>query len=126
MTTDADVDVSWEDQRCINAFSRLNARLAELEEHVEAKAKEEEYLLDALNDLELEDDDALVPYRVGDIFLKLSVERAKERLLQDTQRVTAETKKLREEVASIGVDMTGLKKQLYAKFGAAINLEKTW
>ena len=70
---DADVDVTWEEQRSINAFSRLNNRLAELEEQVEAKNKEEEYLNDAITDLELEEDEELIPYRVGDIYLQMTV-----------------------------------------------------
>ena len=121
---DADIEVTWADQDCINSFSKLNARLAELEEVLETKQTEAEYLVDASTELELEDDDDRVPYRLGDAFVQLAVSDAKERLHAESTRIQLEVGQLKANVVKIESEMDGLKKVLYKKFGSSINLEK--
>ncbi|BFZ62083.1 hypothetical protein YB2330_003162 [Saitoella coloradoensis] len=116
--------VTWADQQLINSFSKYNARLADREDQLEALSQTKEALDDVLTELELADEDELVPYKVGDAFVELKLEEAQERLEKEKENVDEQVEKLEEEVVEIKAEMDRLKVQLYSKFGRAINLEK--
>ena len=54
--------VRREDQDKINKFSRLHQRELNLDDELKAKQKEKEDLEDISNELELADEDDLIPY----------------------------------------------------------------
>ena len=66
---DREVNVTHEDQKMINQFSKLNSRLMELQGHLADYKKEKETLQDAENDLIMLDDDDAVPYKMGEAFI---------------------------------------------------------
>ena len=54
---ETEAEVTWEDQRNINTFSKLNIRLDSLEDKYKDKKRELEYLEDLVSELELADED---------------------------------------------------------------------
>jgi len=120
---ETDVEVTWEDQDRINTFSKLNARLSDLEESLELKKQEREALEDLSTELELGDEDELVLYKVGESFAHIPLSEAQERLQQDQEALQKELDEIQERVEECENTMKELKVLLYGKFGKAINLE---
>ncbi|KAF9585619.1 hypothetical protein BGW38_001528 [Lunasporangiospora selenospora] len=121
---EGDIQVSWKDQENINAFSKHNAKLQDLEETYEIKKTEKEYLDDLAMELELADEDEPVRYRIGDAFISLSLEAAQERISKSQEELDKEIGELKTQMDQAVEKMDELKKVLYARFGNAINLEK--
>ncbi|KAJ2958536.1 hypothetical protein NQZ79_g5893 [Umbelopsis isabellina] len=119
-----EVEVSWEDQQKINAFSKLNAKTDDLEEQYEKLKQEKEYLDDLSMELELADEDEPVRYKIGDAFVHMPLEKALERITSDSEKVSADLQELKSQMDNVQDQMTELKKALYGKFGTSINLEK--
>ncbi|KAJ1949732.1 hypothetical protein EC988_004655, partial [Linderina pennispora] len=119
-----DVEVNWEDQQRINQFSKLNARLERLEDSYKSQKTEKEYLDDLAMEIELLDEEEPVPYRVGDTFVMLPLEEAQERVEKNKDAIDARVEDLDKQISDISEEMEVLKKELYGKFGRAINLEK--
>ncbi|GAB5588026.1 hypothetical protein Unana1_02926 [Umbelopsis nana] len=119
-----EVEVSWEDQQKINAFSKLNAKTDDLEEQYEKLKQEKEYLDDLSMELELADEDEPVRYKIGDAFVHLPLEKALERISTDSEKVQADLDELKGQMDGVQDQMAELKKALYGKFGNSINLEK--
>uniref|UniRef100_A0A4W4HP83 Prefoldin subunit 4 n=1 Tax=Electrophorus electricus TaxID=8005 RepID=A0A4W4HP83_ELEEL len=119
-----DVNVTFEDQQKINKFARNTNRMTELKEEIEAKKKSLQNLEDASDDLMMcEDDDLLIPYQIGDVFISHSQEETQEMLEAAKESLKEEIKSLQSRVSSIQEVLGDLKVQLYAKFGNNINLE---
>ncbi|XP_076840430.1 prefoldin subunit 4 [Brachyhypopomus gauderio] len=119
-----DVNVTFEDQQKINKFARNTNRMTELKEEIEAKKKSLQNLEDASDDIMMcEDDDLLIPYRIGDVFISHSQEETQEMLEAAKESLKEEIKSLESRVSSIQEVLGELKVQLYAKFGNNINLE---
>jgi len=72
-------DVSFEDQEQINTFSRLNARLHDLQAKVAAKKRAAEDFEEAGNEVMLLDDE-IVPFVVGECMVHLPRDEVEERL----------------------------------------------
>ncbi|KAJ3276496.1 hypothetical protein HK104_003657 [Borealophlyctis nickersoniae] len=121
---EADAEVTWEDQQNINSFSKLNARLDQIEEIYQEKKKEKEYLEDLESELELADEDELIKYRIGDAFVSLPLEECNERIASESAEISGELDKLSAKMVDIGKEMAKLKAILYGKFGKSINLER--
>ncbi|KAG2178893.1 hypothetical protein INT43_001740 [Umbelopsis isabellina] len=119
-----EVEVSWEDQQKINAFSKLNAKTDDLEEQYEKLKQEKEYLDDLSMELELADDDEPVRYKIGDAFVHMPLDKALERITSDSEKVSADLEELKSQMDNVQDQMAELKKALYGKFGTSINLEK--
>ncbi|KAI9473439.1 MAG: Prefoldin subunit-domain-containing protein [Benjaminiella poitrasii] len=122
--TDGDVEVTWVDQERINEFSRYNAKIDDLEEQYKKLKQEKEYLDDVAMELELADEDEAVRYKVGDAFIHVSASEAIEKVEKDSEKLGAATEDIKQQIDGVYEKMEGLKKELYAKFGNAINLEK--
>ncbi|KAJ2712676.1 hypothetical protein H4R19_002636 [Coemansia spiralis] len=120
-----DAVVTWEDQQRINGFSKLNARYERLDDEYKRQKEEDEYLDDLVMDMELLDDDEPVLYKIGDVFIKMTLEDAQARVQEDKSRISQRVGDLDSELGTIQAKMDDLKKALYAKFGQAINLEKS-
>ncbi|KAI9179801.1 hypothetical protein H9P43_005132 [Blastocladiella emersonii ATCC 22665] len=122
---EADVNVSREDQTNINTFSRLSARMDGLEAKYEAKKVEKEALDDLTSELELCDDDEIIKYRIGDVYVNAPYERVQEWLERDSKALDAEVAGLKDSMDSIAAEMEKLKSVLYKRFGNSINLERS-
>ncbi|XP_062871553.1 prefoldin subunit 4 [Trichomycterus rosablanca] len=119
-----DVNVTFEDQQKINKFARNTNRMTELKDEIEAKKKSLQNLEDASDDLMMcEDDDLLIPYQIGDVFISHSQEETQEMLEAAKESLKEEIRTLEGRVASIQEVLGDLKVKLYAKFGNNINLE---
>ncbi|CAD6886033.1 unnamed protein product [Tilletia controversa] len=122
---DNDVEVTWEDQQQINAFSRLNNRLADVEHDLKQLHDQRDACDDLNIEIELVDEDDAVLYMIGDAFVSVHQPRALELLESDTARLDAEINKLKAVVEGCEEEMSKLKVNLYAKFGKSnINLER--
>ncbi|RQM07650.1 hypothetical protein DH86_00001672, partial [Scytalidium sp. 3C] len=121
--TGAEDEVRREDQDKINKFSRLHQRETALEEELKLKIKEKEDLDDVSNELELADEDDLIPYQIGDSFMSLPLSEVQELLSASTERIEEDVSALEEKLNTIREEMSQLKVQLYARFGRSINLE---
>lgn len=121
---DGDVEVSWVDQQRINEFSKYNAKIDDLEEQYEKLKQEKEYLDDVAMELELADEDELVRYKVGDAFVHVSAPEAIEKVEKESEKLGLSLEEVKQQIDGVQGKMEELKKELYAKFGNAINLEK--
>ncbi|KAK0651639.1 Prefoldin subunit-domain-containing protein [Cercophora newfieldiana] len=118
-----EIEVRREDQDKINKFSRLHQHELSIEEELKTKNKEKEELDDITNELELADDDDIIPYKVGDAFFHVPLPQAQEMLGSSGAKVEEEISGLEEKLANIRQEMMQLKVELYARFGKSINLE---
>ncbi|KAB8556610.1 hypothetical protein FH972_025647 [Carpinus fangiana] len=122
--TATEVEVRREDQDSINAFSRLNNRESNLEAQLATLESQKADLEEVSSELELADEDEKVPYRVGDTFVSLSVDKVQELLQERVQEVEKEIGAVEGKLSSAREEMEGLKVKLYARFGKSINLER--
>ncbi|KIW04793.1 uncharacterized protein PV09_03980 [Verruconis gallopava] len=121
-----DVEVRREDQEKINRFSRLHQHSATLEEKLKQKQKDKEDLQEIVSDLEeleLLDEDAKVPYKIGDSFFTLPLSEVQELVAGDVARIDEDVAKLEEKLGACQDEMSELKVALYGRFGRSINLE---
>lgn len=140
---DADVHVTWEYQKKINRFSILNTLVAEMETELAELNGELEALEDSKGELQMtldeefleleleEEEDAendttshLIPVKIGSAFFMLSAQEASERIEQIYQHVDSQVNKEKGEIQKIKSEMSDLKKALYDRFGASIQLEQ--
>ncbi|KAL4934419.1 tubulin-binding prefolding complex subunit GIM3 [Aspergillus undulatus] len=118
-----DTEVRREDQEKINRFSRLHQRETVLQENLKGKQKDKEDLEEISTELELADEDELVPYKIGDSFVHLPLEEAQSLLASSTEQIDSEVAKLEDTLGELRDEMQQLKVALYARFGRSINLE---
>ncbi|KNG88602.1 prefoldin subunit 4 [Aspergillus nomiae NRRL 13137] len=116
-------EVRREDQEKINRFSRLHQRETLLEEQLKAKQKDKEDLEEISMELELADEDELVPYKIGDSFFQLPLADAQSLLSSSTEQIDSEVSGLEEKLSDLRDELQQLKVALYARFGRSINLE---
>lgn len=116
-------EVRREDQEKINRFSRLHQRETLLEEQLKAKQKDKEDLEEISMELELADEDELVPYKIGDSFFQLPLADAQSLLSSSTDQIDTEVSGLEEKLSDLREELQQLKVALYARFGRSINLE---
>ncbi|KAK6497612.1 hypothetical protein TWF481_012018 [Arthrobotrys musiformis] len=119
----AETPVTLADQKAINTFSTLHSRHTLLNTTLSEKNTEKEYLTDVSSELELSDDDDMVPYKIGDAFVSLRVEEVRELLEGEIKVIDEEIEDLEGKVRDDKEKMDELKVLLYAKFGKSINLE---
>ncbi|KAI9838122.1 MAG: hypothetical protein M1819_006278 [Sarea resinae] len=118
-----ELEVRREDQDKINRFSRLHQRETLIEEELKTKHKDKEDLEEVSNELELADEDDLVPYKLGDSFVHLRLPEVQERLSSATDKIELDVTALEDKLGDIREEMQQLKVSLYARFGRSINLE---
>ncbi|KAH8698895.1 putative prefoldin subunit 4 [Talaromyces proteolyticus] len=118
-----DTEVRREDQDKINRFSRLHQRETVLEERLKAKQKDKEDLDEVSTELELADEDELVPYKIGDSFVNLPLEEAQSMLSSSSEEIDVEVSRLEDALSEVREELASLKAALYARFGKAINLD---
>ncbi|CAB4070096.1 PFDN4 [Lepeophtheirus salmonis] len=121
---DKETNISLEDQQKINKFARLNSRLEDLKEELAGKSAEITTLEDASLDLTMvEDEEELIPFQVGEVFLSMKSDEAETQLDQRKEAIQKESSQINVKMDEIRSVMSDLKTHLYAKFGNAINLD---
>lgn len=118
------VQVTLEDQKKINEFSKLILRKDSLELELSREKQEKEYLDDVLMELELIDEDEKVQYKIGEVFVYLKQSKVLEQIEKDTEIIDDKINSLEDNLSNIDSRLKDLKTQLYAKFGDNINLER--
>ncbi|KAG5513359.1 hypothetical protein PMAC_001422 [Pneumocystis sp. 'macacae'] len=128
---ETDADVNWDDQCKINTFSKLNQRLQNRTRFLKDKSFEKDCMEDLVTELELADENESLlrsyfcfkSYKVGDAFVLLPFDQVQKRLETEQDQVNEEVWKIETEISELNSEMEKLKKDLYKKFGKAINLE---
>ncbi|XP_029173147.1 probable prefoldin subunit 4 [Nylanderia fulva] len=120
---DSDVHITYEEQQKINKFARQNAKLEDYKEELKVKQNELKNLEDAFDELTLMDDDAKIPYYIGEVFVHQCLEKTQNCLEEAKNKKKTEIANLEGKCAELKGIMSELKTQLYAKFGSRINLE---
>ncbi|XP_078337231.1 prefoldin subunit 4-like [Crassostrea virginica] len=121
--SDPDTQVTYDDQQKINQFARNNAKLQDLKEELENKKKDLQNLEDACDEMLMVDEDSLVPYQIGEVFVSLGLDNANEMLEKAKENTMGEMKALEQQCEAIQTLLQDLKVKLYAKFGNNIKLE---
>lgn len=85
--------------------------------------KDKEDLEEISTELELADEDDLVPYKIGDAFVSLPLPEVQQMLESSTTEIDDEVVKLEEKLGGVREEMEELKVALYGRFGRSINLE---
>lgn len=117
-------EVSWEDQQKINDFSTHISKKDILTAELEKLQTEKEYIDDLSMEIELIDEDDNVDYKIGDTFVLIKQSEAMERLENQNGYLETKITELEAQIEGLDSKLGALKKQLYAKFGMAINLER--
>lgn len=119
-----DAQFGREDQQNINLFSKLNARLHELESTITVQQSNVDALEDAGNELMLLDEDEVM-YALGEGFVMTSVPNAEEKVTSTSQQAESDLASSQKQKEEVEAKMEQLKEVLYGKFGRDnINLEE--
>merc|ERR1711998_326782 len=102
-----------------------NTRMHDLEDEIKEKVSKSELLDDAANEIILADDDEPIRYGFGECYFECSKDQAEELLEQQKSEAEGEIAALTAEIKGIMDTLSGLKAQLYGRFGGNINLEET-
>ncbi|KAF6202790.1 hypothetical protein GE061_003193 [Apolygus lucorum] len=121
---DTEVNVLLEDQKKINRFARLHAKNDEISQEINDKKNELKNLDDAIDEMELMDDEEEVPFVVGESHIFETAATAKENIENIKKKVLDSIGDLQKTIDEQNAEMSNLKAELYAKFGNNINLEK--
>lgn len=117
-------EVSWEDQQKINKFSTLIGKKDENMEVLKKLAEEKEYLDDLSLEIELLDEEDKIQYKIGEVFVFMKVAKVVEKIEHDNEALGEKIAGIETLVEQIDEQLDDYKKQLYAKFGNNINLER--
>ncbi|KAG2731674.1 hypothetical protein G9P44_005261 [Scheffersomyces stipitis] len=117
-------EVLWEDQQKINKFSTLIGKKDEQLAVLEKLKTEKEYLDDLALEIELLDEDEKIQYKVGEVFIYMKVSKAVEKVELENEKLTDKISETSNLIDTYDESLDDLKKQLYAKFGNNINLER--
>lgn len=118
-----DVHITYEDQQKINKFAALSAQMQQLKEELKVKENDLRILEDASTEITLLDDDAKIPYYIGEVFIYEDVEKTQNYLDEIKEKKQKEIAGLESKCNSLKDTMGELKTQLYVIFGSRINLE---
>lgn len=117
-------EVSWDDQQKINKFSTLINKKDENLEVLKKLKEEKEYLDDLSLEIELLDEDEKIQYKVGEVFIFMKVNKVIDKIEVDNEVLTEKISNIETSVEDIDDLLESYKKQLYARFGNNINLER--
>ncbi|XP_063706605.1 probable prefoldin subunit 4 [Culicoides brevitarsis] len=120
---DSAVDITFEDQQRINKFANFNAKLEDLREEVKAKQNKLKNLEEAVEEIELFDDDTQIPFLSGEVFVSHNLSRTQELLAETKETYLKEIQEAEAKCKEIQENMNELKQHLYSRFGNHIYLE---
>lgn len=117
-------EVLWEDQQKINKFSSLINRRDGLTDDLDKLKQEKEYIDDLAMEIELLDEGEKIQYKIGEVFVFLSVEDATANIEKENESLDEKVSNLESEISEIDDKLLALKAHLYGRFGKNINLER--
>lgn len=120
---DTDVNVTLDDQSKINKFANYNAKLDDLKDELVAKKNDLKSLEEALDEIELFDEDEQISYVVGEVFISYGLTKTQELLAHDVNKKKDEIKRIEAKCRNLKGLMGDLKDALYRRFGSNIYLE---
>jgi prefoldin subunit 4 len=120
---ESNAEVTWEDQKMMNTYGRLNAKMHDFEAELKMKQEMINNIQDASNELLLADDDANLKYQVGEVYIDISKDNADQILQKEEEKLKNEVERLQEAIDFIKQTLAQYKVKLYSKFRNAINLE---
>ncbi|XP_055843115.1 probable prefoldin subunit 4 [Episyrphus balteatus] len=118
-----DVHISFEDQQKINRFAKHNARMDDLKAELEQRNNELKNLEEACEEIELFDEDEMIPFLFGEVFLSHNLSKTQELLAEAKEKIKLEAKNIEKQSNEIKSEMAELKAHLYQRFGSNISLE---
>ncbi|XP_055914677.1 probable prefoldin subunit 4 [Eupeodes corollae] len=118
-----DVHISFEDQQKINRFAKHNARMDDLKAELEQRNCELKNLEEACEEIELFDEDEMIPFLFGEVFLTQNLSKTQELLAEAKEKIQLEVKNIEKQTNAIKAEMAELKAHLYQRFGSNISLE---
>ncbi|KAI9297749.1 Prefoldin, subunit 4 [Neoconidiobolus thromboides FSU 785] len=121
---EVEVKVTYQDQNDINTFSKLTQTQELVLNEIEALKQEREYLEELSEEMELMDEEELVPYQIGDSFIEMKLEEVQEKISLELEKLKLNLEGKQNQADKLVSDMKALKTKLYAKFGSSIHLEK--
>ena len=95
-----------------------------MSEQLQKLKTEKEYVDDLALEIELLDESDKIQYKVGDVFVFLSVTEAVENIEKENESLDTKVEQLSDEIDEIDQQLAQLKAHLYGKFGQNINLER--
>eukprot|EP01100_Stratorugosa_tubuloviscum_P006108 TRINITY_DN2650_c0_g4_i1.p1 TRINITY_DN2650_c0_g4~~TRINITY_DN2650_c0_g4_i1.p1 ORF type:complete len:125 (-),score=58.80 TRINITY_DN2650_c0_g4_i1:281-655(-) len=124
MSTDENIEVTWEDQQMICNFGYLNSHLHETQAQITRQTEILNNLEDASNEIILLDDEVPVYCRIGETFFAFPKENAEQHIESLKELQQSKVDELTEKQREIKEKMATLKVQLYGKFKTSINLDE--
>ncbi|KAI8126272.1 putative prefoldin subunit 4 [Lucilia cuprina] len=118
-----DVHISFEDQQKINRFAKHNARMDDLKVELDMKKNDLKSVEEALDEIELFDEEEDIPFLIGEVFLSHKLSRTQELLQEAKEQTLKEIASIEAKANDIKSEMNELKAQLYQRFGSNISLE---
>ncbi|XP_065359983.1 probable prefoldin subunit 4 [Calliphora vicina] len=118
-----DVHISFDDQQKINRFAKHNARMDDLKVELDMKKNDLKSVEEALDEIELFDEEEDIPFLVGEVFLSHKLSRTQELLQEAKEQTLKEIASIEAKANDIKSEMNELKAQLYQRFGSNISLE---
>lgn len=115
--------VTFEDQAKINKFAKHNANLEDLKEELQAKKNDLKSLEEAVDEIELFDEEEQIPFVVGEVFVSHNLPKTQELLAAAKEKKLQEIKNIQDKCKQLQEIMSELKAQLYHRFGSNIYLE---
>jgi prefoldin subunit 4 len=120
----ATAEVTSEDQRNINAFSKLNSQKDELKDDLQEVDDELVRLRETSDELMMVlEDDIPIKYKFGECFFELPKDEVESRVEQQIELTEQKKSELEKQISDIQVQLHSLKATLYGKFGKSIHLE---
>lgn len=101
----------------INQFANYVAKLEDLKEDLKMKKNELTNCTEAIEEIELVDDDEKIQFLIGEVFVFNNLDKTKELLDATKSKKEQEIANIEEKCADIQEKMSSLKSQLYGKFG---------
>ena len=122
---DASVEVTFDDQKRINEFSKMCSNYFNLQQEIEKRNSRKEFLTDSLNEVEMCElnDEESIKYKIGDAFFDLDVDDAKSRIECDLEQNEQDISDLTNKIMRAKKELKELQSILYAKSKNQINLE---
>ncbi|XP_053952539.1 probable prefoldin subunit 4 [Anastrepha obliqua] len=118
-----DVHISFEDQQKINRFAKHNARMDDLKMELDMKKNDLKSVEEALDEIELFDEDEEIPFLFGEVFLTHKLTKTQELLATVKEDTLKEIAAIEVKANEIKAEMNELKSHLYQRFGSNISLE---
>jgi len=117
-------EVTSEDQRNINSFSKLNSLKDELKDDLQELEEELVRLRETSDELMMVlEDDIPIKYKFGECFFELPKDEVESRVEQQIEVTEQKKAGLEKQISDIQVQLHSLKATLYGKFGKSIHLE---